>query len=131
MAAPKNWEKPPASTISHFRHARQIRQGLSVLTTGFLMAIVVTFLFSWAIRGPDRQPKAFEPGIRPVSALIDAPNLFSVVVAVLADIVGIRPLTQARPSALLGVFIRRPRITASQRAWVERHAQATGVGSRR
>ncbi|MGY3205711.1 DUF389 domain-containing protein [Streptomyces sp. TE5632] len=91
----------------------RIRQGLSALTVGFLMAIVVTFLFSWAIRGLDRQPKAFALGIRPVSALIDTPNLFSVVVAVLAGIVGIMSLTQARSSALLGVFISVTTIPAA------------------
>ncbi|MFF0449951.1 DUF389 domain-containing protein [Streptomyces sp. NPDC004609] len=83
----------------------RIRQGLSALTSGFLLAVVVTFLFSWAIRGLGLQPEAFDLGIRPVSSLIDAPNVFSVVVAVLAGIVGIVSLTQARTSALLGVFI--------------------------
>lgn len=91
----------------------RIRQGLFALTAGFLMAIVVTFLFSWAIRGLDRQPKAFALGIRPVSALIDTPNLFSVVVAVLAGIVGIMSLTRARSSALLGVFISVTTIPAA------------------
>ncbi|MHB9863642.1 DUF389 domain-containing protein [Streptomyces sp. YIM S03343] len=95
------------------KNATRIRQGLFALTAGFLTAIVVTFLFSRAVRGLDRQPKAFELGIRPVSALIDAPNLFSVVVAVLAGIVGIMSLTQARSSALLGVFISVTTIPAA------------------
>ncbi|MET7615608.1 DUF389 domain-containing protein [Streptomyces sp. NPDC005408] len=91
----------------------RIRQGLFALTAGFLLAIVVTFLFSWAIRGLGLQPKAFNLGIRPVSTLIDAPNIFSVVVAVLAGIVGIVSLTQARTSALLGVFISITTIPAA------------------
>ncbi|MEF9880987.1 DUF389 domain-containing protein [Streptomyces sp. P9-A4] len=98
--------------INHGNRTR-IRQGLFALTAGFLLAIAVTFLFSWAIRGLDLQPKAFELGIRPVSALIDAPNVFSVVVAVLAGIVGIVSLTQARTSALLGVFISVTTIPAA------------------
>ncbi len=90
-----------------------MRQGLVALTPAFLLAIVATFLFSLAIRGFGPQPGAFELGIRPVSALIDAPNFFSVVVAVLAGIVGIMSLTQARTSALLGVFISVTTIPAA------------------
>ncbi|MGC0316469.1 DUF389 domain-containing protein [Kitasatospora acidiphila] len=91
----------------------RIRQGLFALTAGFLLAIVVTFLFSWMVRGLGLQPRAFDLGIRPVSSLIDAPNFFSVVVAVLAGIVGIVSLTQARTSALLGVFISVTTIPAA------------------
>ncbi|MET7732216.1 DUF389 domain-containing protein [Streptomyces sp. NPDC005402] len=91
----------------------RVRQGLFALTVGFLLAVLVTLLFSWAIRGLDLQPKAFEQGFRPVSTLIDAPNVFSVVVAVLAGIVGIMSLTQARTSALLGVFISVTTIPAA------------------
>jgi uncharacterized hydrophobic protein (TIGR00271 family) len=91
----------------------RIRQGLFALTAGFSLAVAATFLFSWAIRGLSLQPRAFELGIRPVSALIDSPNVFSVVVAVLAGIVGIVSLTQARTSALLGVFISVTTIPAA------------------
>ncbi|HET6354217.1 DUF389 domain-containing protein [Streptomyces sp.] len=91
----------------------RIRQGLFALAVGFMSAIVVTFLFSLAIRGLELQPRAFDLGIRPVSSLIDAPNVFSVVVAVLAGIVGIVSLTQARTSALLGVFISVTTIPAA------------------
>lgn len=56
---------------------------------------------------------AFTLGVRPVSNLINTPNFFSVVVAVLAGIVGIVSLTQARTSALLGVFISVTTIPAA------------------
>ncbi|EDY53506.1 MULTISPECIES: DUF389 domain-containing protein [Streptomyces] len=95
------------------RNGTRVRQGLIALTVGFLLAVLVTFLFSWAIRGLDLQPRAFGQGFRPVSALIDAPNVFSVVVAVLAGIIGIMSLTQARTSALLGVFISVTTIPAA------------------
>ena len=51
--------------------------------------------------------------MRPVSSLIDKPNLFSVVVAVLAGIVGVVSLTEARASALIGVFISVTTIPAA------------------
>jgi len=51
--------------------------------------------------------------VRPVSDLIDNPNLFSLVVAVLAGIVGVVSLTEARASALIGVFISVTTIPAA------------------
>src|SRR6185369_8504246 len=58
-------------------------------------------------------PDAFRAGIRPVSDLINAPNIFSVVVAVLAGIVGVVSLTEARANALIGVFISVTTIPAA------------------
>lgn len=83
----------------------RIRQGLMALLVGFLLAVAATFLFALVVRGFDLQPTAFELGLRPVSNLINTPNFFSAVVAVLAGVVGIVSLTEARTSALLGVFI--------------------------
>jgi uncharacterized hydrophobic protein (TIGR00271 family) len=101
-----------ALAIDHWNSAR-IRQGLVALFVGFSLAVLATLLFSLAIRGLHREPKAYKLGLRPVSSLIDAPNFFSVVVAVLAGIVGIMSLTQARSSALLGVFISVTTIPAA------------------
>lgn len=95
------------------RSRPRIRRGLMALLVGFLLAIAVTFLFSLLVRGFHLQPRAFELGIRPVSNLIDTPNFFSAVVAVLAGIVGIVSLTEARTSALLGVFISVTTIPAA------------------
>ncbi|MEY9964238.1 putative hydrophobic protein (TIGR00271 family) [Streptacidiphilus sp. MAP12-16] len=91
----------------------RIRQGLFALLVGFLLAIVATFLFSLLIRGFGLQSKAFSVGVRPVSNLINTPNFFSFAVATLAGIVGIVSLTEARTSALLGVFISVTTIPAA------------------
>ena len=48
-----------------------------------------------------------------MSDLIKSLNLFSVVVAVIAGLVGVVSLTQARPSALTGVFISVTTIPAA------------------
>ena len=56
---------------------------------------------------------AFTRGIRPVANLINSPNLFSVVVAVLAGIVGVVSLTESRANALIGVFISVTTIPAA------------------
>ncbi|MGW4893063.1 DUF389 domain-containing protein [Kitasatospora sp. NPDC004240] len=95
------------------RNWRRVRQGLLALTAGFLLAIAVTFLFALLVRGFQLQPRAFAVGVRPVSNLISTPNFFSVVVAVLAGVVGIVSITEARSSALLGVFISVTTIPAA------------------
>jgi uncharacterized hydrophobic protein (TIGR00271 family) len=65
------------------------------------------------IRVFDLQPREFELGIRPVSDLIDSPNAFSIIVAVLAGIVGVVSLTEARASTLIGVFVSVTTIPAA------------------
>ncbi len=94
-------------------HRAVVRSGLAALGTGFLLTIVVTFLFALLIRGFGLQSEAFDLGLRPVSHLINTPNFFSVAVATLAGIVGIVSLTEARSSALLGVFISVTTIPAA------------------
>ena len=98
--------------IDH-RARPRIEQGLMALLVGFLLAIAATFLFALFVRGFGLQPRAFELGLRPVSSLINTPNFFSATVAVLAGIVGIVSLAEARTSALLGVFISVTTIPAA------------------
>ncbi|MGW1819407.1 DUF389 domain-containing protein [Streptomyces sp. NPDC002125] len=90
-----------------------VRTGLTALCAGLLLTIVVTFLFSLLIRGFGLQSEAFDRGLRPVSDLINTPNFFSFAVAGLAGVVGIVSLTEARTSALLGVFISVTTIPAA------------------
>ena len=58
-------------------------------------------------------PRAYALGIRPVSNLIDTPNWFSLIVALLAGVVGVVSLTEARSSTLIGVFISVTTIPAA------------------
>ena len=95
------------------RDAVTIRRGLRALVFGFLFAVVATLLFGLVIHAFDLQPRAFAAGIRPVSDLINSPNVFSVIVAVLAGIVGVVSLTEARANALIGVFISVTTIPAA------------------
>lgn len=96
------------------RHERSlISTGLLAMFWGFLMAIVASFIFGLCIKALGQTPHAFESGSRPVSALINAPNLFSVVIAVLAGIVGVVSLTEARAGAIIGVFISVTTIPAA------------------
>jgi uncharacterized hydrophobic protein (TIGR00271 family) len=93
--------------------AHVVRLGLRALFFGFLFAVIATLLFGLVIRAFDLEPRAFALGIRPVSDLINSPNVFSVVVAVLAGIVGVVSLTEARANALIGVFISVTTIPAA------------------
>jgi uncharacterized hydrophobic protein (TIGR00271 family) len=90
-----------------------VRRGLVALLIGFLMAIAAAVVFGVAIRWSGRTPVLFHLGVRPVANLIDSPNLFSVVVAVLAGVVGVVSLTESRANALIGVFISVTTIPAA------------------
>ena len=96
------------------RRARsEIRDGLLALCWGFLAAIVLTLLFGLAVRASGKTPAPFLKGVRPVADLINTPNIFSVIVAVLAGVVGVVSLTEARANALIGVFISVTTIPAA------------------
>jgi uncharacterized hydrophobic protein (TIGR00271 family) len=89
------------------------RDGLFALLWGFLAAIVMTLLFGVAVRASGGTPTQFLQGVRPVSDLINTPNMFSVIVAILAGLVGVISLTESRANALIGVFISVTTIPAA------------------
>jgi uncharacterized hydrophobic protein (TIGR00271 family) len=91
----------------------EVRDGLLALGGGFLAAIVLTLLFGLAVRASGKTPEAYLHGVRPVADLINTPNIFSVIVAVLAGLVGVVSLTEARANALIGVFISVTTIPAA------------------
>jgi uncharacterized hydrophobic protein (TIGR00271 family) len=95
------------------RQRRPVRDGLLALTWGFLAAVLVTFLFGLTIRAAGLTPDSFLAGVRPVASLINSPDLFSVIVAILAGIVGVVSLTESRANALIGVFISVTTIPAA------------------
>ena len=90
-----------------------VRAGLLALLWGFLAAVLMTLAFGLIIRALGVTPTKYLVGVRPVADLINTPNLFSVVVAVLAGIVGVVSLTEARANALIGVFISVTTIPAA------------------
>ena len=90
-----------------------VRVSLAALCYGFLAAIAVTFLFGLAVRGAGQVPASYQHGVRPVAELINSPNVYSVIVAVLAGLVGVVSLTESRTNALIGVFISVTTIPAA------------------
>ncbi|MGO8959341.1 MAG: DUF389 domain-containing protein [Streptosporangiaceae bacterium] len=95
------------------RDRRAVARGILVLVVGFLLAIAVTLLFALCVKWSGRTPKLYALGLRPVSNLINSPNVFSVVVAVVAGIVGVVSLTLSKTGVLIGVFISITTIPAA------------------
>jgi uncharacterized hydrophobic protein (TIGR00271 family) len=95
------------------RDGRTAGRGLMALLIGFSGAVAACLVLGLIIRAAGLTPRAFELGVRPVSDLINTPNVFSVIVAVLAGIVGILSLTESRASTLIGVFISVTTIPAA------------------
>lgn len=95
------------------RDTPPVLRGALALLAGFTAAIIMTLVFGLAIRWSGHTPEAYSLGLRPVSSLIDNPNLYSLIVAVLAGIVGVVSLTEARAAALIGVFISVTTIPAA------------------
>ncbi len=95
------------------RHRAGVRDGLVALSAGFAAAIVITYLFTLAIHAAGLTPDQFVGGIRPVATLIAVPSAFSVIIAILAGIVGVVSLTESRANTLIGVFISVTTIPAA------------------
>jgi uncharacterized hydrophobic protein (TIGR00271 family) len=91
----------------------RVRSSSFALVVGFGLAIVASFLLGLIIRSAGLTPEAYSLGVRPVSSLINSPDWFSVIVAVLAGIVGVVSLTESRASTLIGVFISVTTIPAA------------------
>ncbi|MGH3208351.1 MAG: DUF389 domain-containing protein [Trebonia sp.] len=95
------------------RDGHAVRRGLTALAAGFALAVLATLIFGLLIRWSGETPRFYEQGVRPVSDLINSPNAFSVIVAVLAGVVGVVSLTESRANALIGVFISVTTIPAA------------------
>jgi uncharacterized hydrophobic protein (TIGR00271 family) len=95
------------------RDSSRVRRSVGALVGGFALAIVFALLLSLIIRAAGLESRAYELGLRPVSSLIDTPNWLSFMVALLAGIVGVVSLTEARSSTLIGVFISVTTIPAA------------------
>ena len=95
------------------RNSSRVRRSAGALLLGFALAVVFALLLSLVIRGAGLESRAYQAGLRPVSSLIDTPNWLSFMVALLAGVVGVVSLTEARSSTLIGVFISVTTIPAA------------------
>ena len=95
------------------RDTSRMLRSAAALALGFTLAVAAALLLALIIRAAGLEPRAYALGVRPVSALIDTPNWFSFIVAVLAGVVGVVSLTEARSATLIGVFISVTTIPAA------------------
>jgi uncharacterized hydrophobic protein (TIGR00271 family) len=101
-----------ASGVTRRDSSRMLRSA-AALAVGFALAVAAALLLALIIRAASLEPTAYALGVRPVSNLIDTPNWFSFIVALLAGVVGVVSLTEARSATLIGVFISVTTIPAA------------------
>ena len=93
------------------RRLELARRSLVALAVGFPLAISARTSAPLLLRAVDRGPD--ELGDHPATLFISSPNLFSVIVAVLAGIAGMLSLSTAKSGALIGVLISVTTIPAA------------------
>jgi len=87
------------------RQVHLVRSAVSLLLSGFVVAIVVTALVGLAARAAGWITAADLSADRPLTGFIWTPDRWSVVVALLAGAAGVLSLTAGRTNVLVGVFI--------------------------
>jgi len=86
------------------RGARSLA-GARALAVGFPVAIAVTAAGVWLLDLAGVVPAGYLAGQRPLTSFVSSPDVFSVVVALLAGTAGTVSLTASKSSTLVGVFI--------------------------
>jgi uncharacterized hydrophobic protein (TIGR00271 family) len=95
------------------RETALVSDSARAMAIGFGLAIIGSLLLGLILRAAGLIPRLFDHGIRPVSDLVNSPDWLSFIVAVLAGLVGVISLTEARASTLIGVFISVTTIPAA------------------
>ena len=95
------------------RRWAQARGPLLALAAGFGLAVLATAAGVALLDAAGLVPQAFLDGRRPLTSFVAAPDVFSVVVALLAGAAGTLSLTSAKSSPLVGVFISVTTIPAA------------------
>ena len=100
------------------REPRALARSLLALLAGFLVAIVLTWLFSLVMDGLGLFTLDLFEDPHPATRFIWQPDAFSIVVAMLAGVAGMLSLTSAKSAALVGVAISVTTIPAAANAAV-------------
>jgi len=87
------------------RDGRRIGRALSVLVTGFAIAIAVTLVCAVLARWTGVIEVSRLPADRPQTGFVYRPDRWSFIVAMLAGAAGVLSMTAGKSSALVGVFI--------------------------
>ncbi|WP_285600190.1 DUF389 domain-containing protein [Kineosporia sp. NBRC 101731] len=87
------------------RRWRDAVEPVRALGIGFALAIVVTMLGVLLLQVTGQVPEEFLNGRRPLTSFVAAPDVFSVIIALLAGVAGTLSLTGDKAGPLVGVFI--------------------------
>lgn len=88
------------------RHnAKGALESLRAVVLGFAIGIVVTAAAVALLRAAGQIPDAYLRGQEPLTEFVSHPNVYSVIVALLAGVAGTLSLMSAKSTALIGVFI--------------------------
>lgn len=87
------------------RNMRRALQSLRAVAVGFALGILVTAAGVALLRAAGEVPTAYLRGDEPLTSFVSHPNVYSVIVALLAGVAGTLSLTAAKSTALVGVFI--------------------------
>ncbi len=101
-------EYGPLASIAlglHKRTPHRVVRGLRTLVIAFPIAILLGLVLALAIRVCGWTPEAYLRGVRPLTGFVSRPDVFSVIVAVLAGVAGTMSLTESKASALVGVLV--------------------------
>ena len=101
-------EYGPLASIAlglHQRRRHRVARGLRTIAVAFPIAIAITYLLSMIIDAAGQTPAAYSSGQRPLTQFISQPDIFSIVVAILAGIAGTIALTEAKAGSLVGVLV--------------------------
>jgi uncharacterized hydrophobic protein (TIGR00271 family) len=81
------------------------RRSLVALAVGFPAGIAAALVTTLALRVVDRAPESLGAASHPATLFISRPNVYSVIIAVVAGIAGMLSLTTAKSGALIGVLV--------------------------
>ena len=100
------------------RRSRQGRVATVTLAAGLIVASAAALVATIVFKVTGLAPDAYELGDRELTAFISHPDGMAVTVAVLAGIVGMLALTEARSGALVGVLVSVTTIPAASNVGV-------------
>jgi uncharacterized hydrophobic protein (TIGR00271 family) len=110
------------------RRGRPALRAAGTLAAGFGAAAIAALLATAALRAAGLAPDNYEISERQLTAFISRPDALAVVVAVVAGIVGMLSVTEARSGSLIGVLVSVTTIPAVANVGVATaYGQATEV----
>ena len=94
-----------AMLFLHRRRWREAGRAFATLLAGFGLAGAATVAFALVLRVTGQVPAGYSAGNQQFTAFISNPDVFSVLVALLAGVAGVLSLTEGRSGTLIGVLI--------------------------